>query len=259
MDCIVHGILYARILEWVDLDFAFSRRSSQPRDQTQLSHKGSPRILEWVAYLFSRGSFPPRNQNRVSCIAGRFVASWATREAQAPSWRTAKHVSILQTLRSPAWSNLCGKTIQDREPSAQGQGLRFYKQRSIPQLPSWAFCRRSNNLMCTESWLLQGERKPSAWKLAIPQPLTPEPFHRVSSIGDWPAGCLPFALPAGETGQMELRTALPTVPACLPGTSWMQLRGNEASTSQQADMLKNINTLKKSLDSEMNCPPALAG
>ena len=27
----------------------------------QLSHKGSPRILEWVAPLFSRGSSQPRN------------------------------------------------------------------------------------------------------------------------------------------------------------------------------------------------------
>ena len=31
----VHGILQARILEWVD--FPFSRGSSQPRDQTQVS------------------------------------------------------------------------------------------------------------------------------------------------------------------------------------------------------------------------------
>ena len=36
----------------------------------QLSHKGNPRTLEWVA--FSRGSSWPRNQTRVSCIAGRF-------------------------------------------------------------------------------------------------------------------------------------------------------------------------------------------
>ena len=27
----------------------------------QLSHKGSPRILEWVAYLFSSGSSQPRD------------------------------------------------------------------------------------------------------------------------------------------------------------------------------------------------------
>ena len=47
MDYIVHGILQARIMEWVA--FPFSRWSSQPRDWTQ-----------------------------VSCIAGRFFTSWAT-------------------------------------------------------------------------------------------------------------------------------------------------------------------------------------
>ena len=47
MDHTVHGILQARILEW--LAFPFSWGSSQPRDQTQ-----------------------------VSCIAGRFFTSWAT-------------------------------------------------------------------------------------------------------------------------------------------------------------------------------------
>ena len=35
MDCIIHGILQARILEWVACPF--SRRSSQPREQTQVS------------------------------------------------------------------------------------------------------------------------------------------------------------------------------------------------------------------------------
>ena len=33
----------------------------------QLSHKGSPRILEWVAHPFSRGSAWPRNWTGVSC------------------------------------------------------------------------------------------------------------------------------------------------------------------------------------------------
>ena len=36
---LVHGILQARILEWVA--FPFSRGSSQPRDQTRLSHIAS--------------------------------------------------------------------------------------------------------------------------------------------------------------------------------------------------------------------------
>ena len=50
MNYTVHGILQARILEWVA--FSFSRGSSQIRDQTQVSH-----------------------------IAGRFFTNWATREA----------------------------------------------------------------------------------------------------------------------------------------------------------------------------------
>ena len=39
-------------------------------------------ILEWVAIPFSRGSSQPRDQTQVSCTAGGFFISWATREAQ---------------------------------------------------------------------------------------------------------------------------------------------------------------------------------
>ena len=81
----VHEILQARILQWVA--FPFSRGSFPPRDWTQvthicrqilyqLSHKGSPRILEWVAYSFSSWSSPPRNQTGVSCIAGWFFTNF---------------------------------------------------------------------------------------------------------------------------------------------------------------------------------------
>ena len=47
----------------------------------QLSHKGSPRILEWVAYPFSRGSSWPRSRIGVSYISGESSTSWATRGA----------------------------------------------------------------------------------------------------------------------------------------------------------------------------------
>ena len=43
----------------------------------QLSHKGSPRILEWVAYPFSSRSSWPRSQTGVSYIAGRFFTNWS--------------------------------------------------------------------------------------------------------------------------------------------------------------------------------------
>ena len=39
------------------------------------------RILEWVAFPFSRGSSQPSNHTQVFCIAGGFFTSWATREA----------------------------------------------------------------------------------------------------------------------------------------------------------------------------------
>ena len=47
------------------------------------------RTLEWVAFPFSRASSQPRDRTQVSCIAGGFFTSWATREAREPpthSW-----------------------------------------------------------------------------------------------------------------------------------------------------------------------------
>ena len=50
----------------------------------QLSHKGSPRILEWVAYPFCSGSSQPRNWSGVSCTAGRFFTDWANTSEPEP-------------------------------------------------------------------------------------------------------------------------------------------------------------------------------
>ena len=38
------------------------------------------RVLEWVAFPFSRESSQPRDQTQVSCIAGGFFTNWAIRE-----------------------------------------------------------------------------------------------------------------------------------------------------------------------------------
>ena len=64
MNYTVHGILQARILEWVA--FPFSRGSSQPRDRTQVSH-----------------------------IAGGFFTSWVTREALYCKKKKKKMISKL--------------------------------------------------------------------------------------------------------------------------------------------------------------------
>ena len=49
----------------------------------QLSHKGSPRILEWVAFPFSKGSSCPRNLTRVSCTQ---ADSLPTDLSGKPTW-----------------------------------------------------------------------------------------------------------------------------------------------------------------------------
>ena len=48
------------------------------------------RILEWLPISFSRGSSQPKDQTLISCIAGWFFTIWATRE---DSWETrAAHI-----------------------------------------------------------------------------------------------------------------------------------------------------------------------
>ena len=61
--CSAHGIFQARILEWVAI--SFSRRSSQPRDWTQVSH-----------------------------IVGRRFTIWATKEVPELNWTNLQSLAI---------------------------------------------------------------------------------------------------------------------------------------------------------------------
>ena len=93
MDYTIHRLLQARILEWVG--------SSQPRNQTQvrrilyrLSHKRSPRILEWVAQLFSRGFSRPRNRTRVSFIENSLLTEISGKSSSMNHGGSWKHQFI---------------------------------------------------------------------------------------------------------------------------------------------------------------------
>ena len=72
--------LYHALLQGI-----FQRQGSNPgflhfrRILYCLSRQKSPKILECIAYPFSRGTSWPRNPTRVSSFAGRFFTSWATR------------------------------------------------------------------------------------------------------------------------------------------------------------------------------------
>ena len=54
------------------------------------------RMLEWVAIPFSRRSFWPMDQTWVSHIAGRFFTVWATREAQTWLWWFIKDTTFIK-------------------------------------------------------------------------------------------------------------------------------------------------------------------
>ena len=56
MDYTVHGILQARILEWVAI--TFSRGSSQPRDQTLVSHIARRFFIRFIREVLEKAMAP---------------------------------------------------------------------------------------------------------------------------------------------------------------------------------------------------------
>ena len=72
----------------------------------QVSHKGSPRILDRVACPFSSRSSWPRNRTSVSCIAGVFFNNWAIREAPPVIYVSANLFSPFLSLSSVLQKNL---------------------------------------------------------------------------------------------------------------------------------------------------------
>ena len=126
MDYTVHEILQARILEWVAIPFSRVMGLNPCLLHCrwilyQLSHKESPGILEWVAYPFSSRSSWPRNQTRVSCTAGGFFTSWATKEALEEIREGNLNRKLSENWRrySPGGSQLLTETLAQLEEMPQ--------------------------------------------------------------------------------------------------------------------------------------------
>ena len=64
--------------------------------------QGSPKILEWVTYPFSRGSSQPRNGTRVSSIAGRFFTNWSIPWVLDSPWG-CKELDVIEFLSLSHW------------------------------------------------------------------------------------------------------------------------------------------------------------
>ena len=74
IDYTVHGILQARILEWVAIPF--SRASSQPRDRTQVSSITGGFFTSWATReAFFRGSSQHKDQTWASCIGRQILTT----------------------------------------------------------------------------------------------------------------------------------------------------------------------------------------
>ena len=73
------------------------------------------RILEWVAVPFSKGSSQPRDRTQVSCNAGRFLTSWATRKQGTHKW---KETALVPMEKKSKWS---GQKIQSARILPQGK------------------------------------------------------------------------------------------------------------------------------------------
>ena len=132
MDYTAHGILQARILECVAFPFSrgiFPTQVSNPGLPHcrgilyQLSYNGSPRILEWVGYPFSSRSSWLRNQTGVSCIAGWFFTNWAIREALHRIVEIIKWICIKHLLCAWHTVSLCVNWVIEDFDQKVGQGL----------------------------------------------------------------------------------------------------------------------------------------
>ena len=76
--------------------------------------------LEWVAIPFSRGSSPPRDWTRVSCIASRVFTLWATREAQECS----NHIHLCSFHKL---TRQCSKSLKPCFNSTWTKNFQMYK------------------------------------------------------------------------------------------------------------------------------------
>ena len=122
------------------------------------------RILEWLVISSSRGSFQPRDWTLVSCITGRFFTIWATKEAPKMSFHqgnipTRCSINICWMNRLFVLSWLCNSQEETR-----CGGFSFSGQSEENPIKNCCFCshgrpRLSHRLMCREFSVYKGKEK----------------------------------------------------------------------------------------------------
>ena len=171
----MHGILQARILEWVA--FPFSRGSSQPRDKDSCS--SSPnipvgKVTKGERIPEDKGSLP----ETLALRAANRKTKWCLLQQQGLSDRPQGLESFFEAylvrLRTQLEQLQRERGSLDAElKSCQGQEEEYkakYVNHSIPMGPggSWEGLNRLSAESCPSSELPESQDRPPLWPLCIP-------------------------------------------------------------------------------------------
>ena len=156
-DSSVHGILQARILEWVAIPF--SRESSQPRDQTHVSCISRQILHAWTASEARLSWRQPlkqaTNHKLVSVLGMKNKRNYSAKNSLAVQWLVLRTLTAESTGSIPGW----GTKILQAAWYSQNKQTNKKKKRSDPCFnPQW-----NSRLQENKTFLPNGDF-PTAWK-----------------------------------------------------------------------------------------------
>ena len=183
MDCSppgssVHGILQARILEWV----SFPRGSSRPRDWTHVSYWHWNMSLHWQA-----DSWPlvppgkPVLQLRWLIITGNYFEPWHFSSQNVLSMQNFTlssvfsmgkshkqyYVGNFQNTVDSCFASSCCSNLKDSSIHAGHQGLWLVDRLHMNSMASWFYCV----LFCTSGLTInlrqKGENSDNVWRMSM--------------------------------------------------------------------------------------------
>ena len=140
------------------------------------------RILEWIAFLFSRGSSQPKDRTHVSCIAGRF---FTIREALRCHWPNPYQEEVFPFQGAHLRYNLQGRIGQKSHPTANHAAILFIRveakcdQRLVAQTVK-------NLPAMQETWVQSLVGKLPCRRNWLPTPIfLPREFHGQRSLAGY--------------------------------------------------------------------------
>ena len=109
----------------------FASKSLRPHGLYTVHGILQARILEWVAIPFSRGSFQSRDQTHVSCIAGWLFTSWTRRKPDSALLKVFTQECVVKSLWTSEVAQLCPTLCNPTDCSLPGSSTHGILQARI--------------------------------------------------------------------------------------------------------------------------------